>query len=271
MKDRLNIAYKWVKAKVQAHSDAYVLDSEKLVDIYGFSRGAALARTFNNLVNQALIKEPKTRNTRVRFLGVFDTVASTGLPGKGVGLNLGLDSGDFYGARHMTARNEVRANFPLSVLGVNDHEYAGVHSDIGGGYADGYQGRRNWLAGPPLWDMYTASFNEQKVEYTGPPTLPGGMSLADVARLKREGDEYDGHGAANTSPAAKAWMSHYVHDSTEKIYKGNWARTVDDTSHGPIGYDPETGMPIYPQIRKREILRERKRKLTAMPPNFSWD
>jgi len=267
MHDRLNIAYKWVKAKVQAHSEAFLEDSEKLVDIYGFSRGAAAARTFDNLVVQALKKEAHTRNARVRFLGIFDTVGSTGLPSSidgtwNPGLNLGLDSGDFLGCRHFTARDEVRANFALTELPGFDTPYAGVHSDVGGGYAPGDQGKKNWLAGPPLVDMFDASVL-QGVEFTVARTslkLPSTMTLADVTKVKADSDIYDG-GAEKNTPAAKTWQDTYVHDSTQGWYKGNWARSM-------TYLDASTGKDVT--VKERERLRVPKYNLEGMPPNFSW-
>ena len=289
MKDRINIAYKWVLERVKQHTD----DSVKLIDVYGFSRGAAAARTFNNLIVQAFPREEHARNSFVRFLGIFDTVASTGKPGAGwyhaVGLNLGLDTQDFKGCRHFTARDEVRANFPLSVLNANDHEFAGVHSDVGGSYGKGTEGdekKSNWLGGPTLWYMYRGS-QDQGVEFTGLPKMPdvyreaGSKDVTtkvlppdekDVAAFHADGDKFDGSGAERSN----TWRDRFVHDSTmdyaplQKLYKGNWANNVDDTSKGPIGYDPESGMPIYPQMRKRERLTEERFKLKAMPPSYSW-
>jgi hypothetical protein len=271
--DRLNRAYDWVKAHVRRHSQDHMADSLKLIDLYGFSRGAMLARTFNNLVNQALKREQPTelfRNIEVRFLGVFDTVDST----YNVEVNMGLDSGDFRGARHFTARDEIRENFPLTLLGTNDIEYAGVHSDVGGGYANcpvGPNGQRipshdpldeaksNWLAGPPLWDMYQASLR-QGVEFLTDPTLPGGMSHADLEQIRADSDRYDGTHADRSTPEAQRWRNTYVHRS-------------DSTG---IGMAPRS-VPVRDsrgRLRseyRREVVRVRKFTLKTMPPSFSWN
>ena len=79
IKDRCKRAYRWVKEIVQAHTD----DSHKLIDVYGFSRGAASARNFTGLISQGFPREQHCLNTKVQFLGIFDTVASTGHPGAG--------------------------------------------------------------------------------------------------------------------------------------------------------------------------------------------
>jgi hypothetical protein len=269
IEDRLNKAYNWVKAKVQSHSDQYLSDSLKLIDIYGFSRGAMSARTFNNLVNQALSREaPKDafRNVQVRFLGVYDTVDSSW----GTEVNMGLSSNDFLGARHFTARDEIRENFPLTLLDTNDIEYAGVHSDVGGGYANlGTrdpldEGKSNWLAGPPLWDMYEAS-KLQGVEFTGDPTLPGGMSLADVEKIRTESNLFDGTGADKTTTAAKTWQATYVHKS-DGTGIGMDARRVPPEK----GARYFRGQCLNP-VAKREVVRVQKFTLKTMPPSFSWN
>ena len=276
MKDRLNIAYTWVKTKVQKHSEDCTEDSEKLIDIYGFSRGAAAARTFVNLINQALKTEPHTRNVAVRFLGIFDTVASTGAPGLHVGLNLGLDSGDFKADRHCTARDEVRANFPLSVLNINQHEYAGVHSDIGGGYGKGGkkdEDKSNWLAGVPCWDVYVDS-KTQGVEYRQGPqaarrvagpsdktSVIKQMTPADVEPLRAESNAFDT--TDKTTPEGAAWKARFIHKS-DSWYDG--ANTVKDYNN----INMFTGQPLDTGVVKRERIDEQKYKLGSKPANFSW-
>jgi uncharacterized protein (DUF2235 family) len=44
------------------------------IDIFGYSRGAAMAREFSNMVKD------KYPNAKIRFLGLFDTVAQVGAP-----------------------------------------------------------------------------------------------------------------------------------------------------------------------------------------------
>src|SRR5690606_13259971 len=65
-----------------------VLDSETkpklteiFIDVFGFSRGAAQARVFCNWLLQ-LMPDGKLCGVpaTIRFLGIFDTVASVGLP-----------------------------------------------------------------------------------------------------------------------------------------------------------------------------------------------
>lgn len=141
-----------------------------VLDVFGFSRGAALARHFVNAallaglpdprrpMDESAVPRPIRPNLRVirnqgygrldcrleiGFLGLFDTVGSFGLPGN-------ADEGDFDVALgpelvawtlHLTAAHEYRRNFPLRSIydGApntgNEAACSGAHGDVGGGYA----------------------------------------------------------------------------------------------------------------------------------------
>jgi hypothetical protein len=237
-KERLNIAYRWVKSKTQPK----LPDEKKLIDTYGFSRGASLARTFVNLVNQALKRE--VQNVSHRFLGVFDTVGSWNSTEQRT-INDGLDSGDSYAWAHFTARHEHREHFPLTRLPGADKEYAGVHSDVGGGYADETPRVRNHLAFVTCNHMYKRS-RESNVDMVEPP-----KNGVNIEQLYRQAEEYcapaiyDPNGA--WARRRRVWFETYVHDST------GWA---------PWNWSASGG--------QREILEVRKRRIGAMPPNFTW-
>ncbi|AHL73836.1 hypothetical protein CH92_01485 [Stutzerimonas stutzeri] len=133
-------------------------------DTFGFSRGAAAARHFANEVvkgKQGFLGAALQSNVRVfnkdfvdhygrdiniSFIGLFDTVASVGGL-KNLGnirssitpwLNLYLSRKYFANVVQLVARDEIRANFPLSEVSPDHPEIIlpGVHSDIGGGYLD---------------------------------------------------------------------------------------------------------------------------------------
>lgn len=119
-------------------------------DVFGFSRGAGLARHFVNVLR----KKPLHAKQSIRFLGLFDTVGSFGLPGNN------KDNFDFRIVKnsvkyvyHLVAENELRENFDSQSIRPNaktplNHDDSsctgdqwaveilcpGVHSDIGGGY-----------------------------------------------------------------------------------------------------------------------------------------
>jgi uncharacterized protein (DUF2235 family) len=110
---------------------------DAVVDIAGFSRGAALALSFANEI------AAKMKNQHVRFIGLFDVVGEFGLPGEHVnaGHNLSMPP-NAENVFHAMALDETRLLFPLTRLegsapttGVVLQEvwFRGVHSDVGGG------------------------------------------------------------------------------------------------------------------------------------------
>lgn len=120
---------------------------DAVVDIVGFSRGAAIAVSFANEI------AAKLPDVRVRFLGLFDTVGQFGLPGErlnaGHVLTLPRNVDHCF---HAMAMDESRALFPLTRLCDDDGKHGdelvevwfrGVHSDVGGG--NGNRGL-NWVA-----------------------------------------------------------------------------------------------------------------------------
>ena len=136
--------------------------------VFGFSRGATLARAFvSRLAAQA--KQQGSHWTRdgvrlrINFLGIFDTVASVGLPrahdtyAKTLGVPPIVER-----CVHMVAGHELRFAFPLDSVrrdgryaaNTIEYVYPGVHSDIGGGYASSEQGRSNAYSKLPLHLMY---------------------------------------------------------------------------------------------------------------------
>ena len=141
-----------------------------VLDVFGFSRGAALARHFVNAALLAGLPDPRRpmdasavprpirpnlriiRNQghgrldcplEIGFLGLFDTVGSFGLPGNADEGDFDVTLGPEVVARtlHLTAANEYRRNFPLRSIydGApntgNEAACPGAHGDVGGGYA----------------------------------------------------------------------------------------------------------------------------------------
>lgn len=152
-------------------------NSDTTIDIVGFSRGAATAVHFANVIAARGIphpdgpkhlawhydtllgwswRMPKTtapkegEAPKIRFLGLFDTVASIGLP---IGpfrnrptprWRVTTIPANVLHSFHAMALDEVRATFALIRPTRVDEEpdrlyelwFRGVHSNIGGGYAD---------------------------------------------------------------------------------------------------------------------------------------
>lgn len=129
-------------------------------DVFGFSRGAAAARHFVNVIDQkvdhplvkAIANNPDIRlkagfdwasrdDVRFTFVGLFDTVVSSYNPH----VNVQLKADCAERVVHLTALDEVRKYFPLSRItedaaGTSTPAHftelalPGAHSDIGGGY-----------------------------------------------------------------------------------------------------------------------------------------
>lgn len=125
-------------------------------DIFGFSRGAALARHFVNLIKQHGIRYDEnlfyhSSKIKIKTLNIFDTVASFGKPGNDTNVGYSFHINPSYiidKVHHFLADDEFRTNFPAHLISNNDKDYPrdliedkfeelvllGVHSDIGGGY-----------------------------------------------------------------------------------------------------------------------------------------
>lgn len=137
--DKLQKGIDFINAYYEAHKN----DDIELF-VYGFSRGATLARDF---VKQALT----ISNVKIRFLGIYDTVVSL------VFSSPKIHYTDQEMARidqilHLTAINETRYFFPLTSILVKGGSSAlvnientytdkvkevfvpGAHADVGGGY-----------------------------------------------------------------------------------------------------------------------------------------
>jgi uncharacterized protein (DUF2235 family) len=112
------------------------------VDIVGFSRGAALAAHFANVIADDGVQVGGVRERpAVRFLGVFDLVAAFGIPVNlgfsfnrvNLGYKLSLSQGVKF-CYHALALDEARQAFrPTRLRGGCEVWFRGVHSDVGGG------------------------------------------------------------------------------------------------------------------------------------------
>ncbi len=206
--------------RVLSLCDQVGADTEKLVDVYGFSRGAALARTFVNIVNQVM--KPRMANLHVRFVGLFDTVGSFGIPGNRYdpGMQLYIDETHARTIKHYVARHEIRKNFPLVSIPGMDRRYAGAHSDVGGGYGPGEGGRSNHLALIPFADMCDASLSAGvSMNHWRTSLASFGLTESGLATLRKQAEDYAGDGAMIFDPQGEyarkrsAFFKKYIHQS----------------------------------------------------------
>lgn len=152
---------------IEAHGLITIIN----LSIFGFSRGAALARAFSNeMVRQT------TRGSdgmlryngvpiRFNFMGLFDTVASFGVATKNI--DMPFDEKDLVVSPavercvHYVAAQELRFSFPVDLIQKDgklmpnwtETVYPGAHSDVGGGYEPVCQGLSNNYARIPMRDM----------------------------------------------------------------------------------------------------------------------
>jgi hypothetical protein len=118
-------------------------NDDEIIDIIGFSRGAALAVHFANVIEEVgLKKDSVVVYPEIRFLGLWDIVGSFGMPRdiffKFQELNIGYDlilSGKVKNCFHAMSLNERRDCFKVTRLNepANETWFRGVHSDVGGG------------------------------------------------------------------------------------------------------------------------------------------
>jgi hypothetical protein len=166
------------------------------ISVFGFSRGATEARVFCNWLGDACDPGPGPLRlcgipVQIDFMGLFDTVASVGAAqsffesvfdghgGWAAAEDLRIPS-DVRRCVHMVAAHEVRGSFPVDLVdGANCEQiiYPGVHSDVGGGYVPGEQGRSpndaDKLSQIPLCDMYRHA-------------LAAGVPLLPIAEVRVE-------------------------------------------------------------------------------------
>jgi hypothetical protein len=142
------------------------------VAVFGFSRGAAEARTFVNWLSELLKQENGEYELAgiplsIYFMGLFETVASVGVPNlvPGIDGHLAWADGNMdipssvQQCVHYIALHEQRASFPLETgANIKQVVYPGMHSDVGGGYLPTEQGKLSQLSQIPLNDMHHEAF-----------------------------------------------------------------------------------------------------------------
>lgn len=194
-------------------------------DVFGFSRGAAAARHFVNVVTQgengyfgkALREQEITlpapfdwknpQQCQFTFVGVFDTVAAivdfssadlSPANDRNPGIHLALPVKQTLRAVHITAADEFRDYFALNQLNsaaqFTEISVPGAHSDIGGGYYSRYylneqnpQSMNRALQEEIIVSAYSCSLFMYPNEESVKRTAVWRRAEADKARLIRDG------------------------------------------------------------------------------------
>ena len=120
------------------------IDGDHVIDVVGFSRGAAATLDFCHLIQERGIRQPGEDDVieaepQIRFVGVWDVVAAFGLGFLGnelfnFGHNMSLPKANLRYCFHALALDEQRLPFiPTRLNGAYEVWFRGVHSDVGGG------------------------------------------------------------------------------------------------------------------------------------------
>jgi hypothetical protein len=151
---------------------------DHVIDIVGFSRGAATTLDFCHWLLKDGIRKPGhgpvvEPKPTIRFLGVWDTVAAFGLANLGnmalnIGHHLTLPRANLQYCFHALALDERRPPFlPTRLNGACEVWFRGAHSDIGGGNGNAglndvsmtWMMRKAKAAGLPISDAEIARLN----------------------------------------------------------------------------------------------------------------
>lgn len=191
-----------------------------VLDVFGFSRGAASARYFVNCIRARRIRYdpvgrgdftaalPNDLTVEIRFLGIFDTVAAIGLASNddndpvNVHLKTAQVTGQIY---HLVASEEYRVNFRLNRnwAGGGDYLYVpGAHSDVGGGYRD--PGQASELSGTTRHVLHSrAAAEAEQAAKRRADSAPGARSQAEEVFVQEgwlNADEAEGGIMRQMSP-----------------------------------------------------------------------
>jgi len=193
---RLSEAY--FKVKAFFDEDKNRTCEIKYIDIFGFSRGASLARHFVNMIQQMKLQNGDSDSlhsgVKIRFLGIFDTVSSFGIPGNNFDqdFDFSISPDDVSYCLHLTAEHERRDLFSLQSLhdkansalpqGFTEYTCPGSHSDVGGGYRNTPYRKAGWykqrIVNGKLIDVPVENIDYEDDKY-----------LSDDARFAQEENE----------------------------------------------------------------------------------
>ncbi len=221
---------RWMLGQLEQHVARNMKAVSQInVAVFGFSRGATEARAFVRMLTESLAeniggrlwwRQTNMKGLRpevvVYFLGILDTVSSTGFGGSrlesvvevgsfvvlgpaGGGALYAIDKGGHaawandlripdYVRRcvHYVASHEVREKFPSDSVredqklpsNCTEVFYPGMHSDVGGGYEHvSQEGRSNQLANVPLNNMFIEAWK------AGVPLKPPAEVMASAGDL----------------------------------------------------------------------------------------
>ena len=198
----------------------------------GFTNGVPSPEQQDRLQEARRIRETRSRPCPIHFMGLFDTVSSLGWAWEPKSFPNTSAMPNVSTVRHAMALDERRAKFRTNRVKPSngcDHKqmwFAGVHSDVGGGY----KAPKNQLARVPLrWMLGEAHY--------------AGMHVSGdvVARLNLDGTCLEDEQAEQNESLTVLWRTlEYLplphREKTEtgwvegkRIYRGQGWREIPDT------------------------------------------
>lgn len=183
----------------------------------------------------------------IRFAGAWDTVGALGIPFSVMGLFRSTD--EFYDtklgpnvriARHALAIDEQREDFeptlwlPRADLDLRQVWFAGVHGDIGGGYAPDRKGRLN-SDFPLLWMMNEAEAAGLHLE----PHLKASLNPDVKAPVHRSRRKVYRLRPRHQRPIARAGLDLEIHESV----RARWRADDDYRPPRLVEYIDQHGWP----------------------------
>ncbi|NGZ10952.1 MAG: DUF2235 domain-containing protein [Nitrospira sp. LK70] len=136
----------WIRT--EAYNDlCRTYETGDKIYIFGFSRGAAIARMLaSHIAKEGLVLQQGRQQVNIAMVGVWDTVASFGKPNlhdseqpiSDVVFENGTIAQNIEKAYHLVAVDETRLAFRPTLMNASERVteiwFSGVHSDVGGGY-----------------------------------------------------------------------------------------------------------------------------------------
>jgi uncharacterized protein (DUF2235 family) len=222
------------------------LDKLLIVDLVGFSRGAATVQDYGNRIyyGDNIINIP-VDSLSLRSEIVFDTVASTGWPGNNFDFGKDFSTPKDVVVIQAVAADEKRMNFGLQSIYNKDGSnpspnnwiqmiFPGVHSDIGGGYVQGEQNKTTDISKYVLnWTANQANQMLGETVFNIPNTSTYQPSQEFNNLMQQRDQAIQNNNQSALSIINKELQEKYIHDSVIWYHPAHWRDPGDRDVYYP--------------------------------------